>query len=152
MNIIIGSDHAGIEHKAYLADIASRLGHKVTDLGTYDKQSVDYPDIAFQVACNILNSKTEIGILICGTGIGMSLAANKVRGIRAAVCWNQETARLARQHNNANILCLGARILDQESCKIIMEAFLANASSSQDRHARRVEKIMNIEERTCTGE
>ncbi|MGM0366164.1 MAG: ribose 5-phosphate isomerase B [Actinomycetota bacterium] len=151
MKITIGSDHAGYEHKKYLVQLISSWGHKVSDLGGFEGQSIDYPDIAEEVAKTVAGGKAERGILLCGTGIGVSIAANKVKGIRAAVCWSRETAKLARQHNNANILCMGARFLDKETCGQIAEAFLSEPVSSQERHIRRVNKIMNIEERICTG-
>jgi len=152
VKIVIGSDHAGTQLKSYLVDIAQKLGHQVNDIGTFGSQSADYPDIAYAAACKVTTGLADTAVLICGTGIGMSLAANKVKGIRAAVCWNQQTAELARKHNDANILCLGARIMGKQACKKIMETFLSAVPSSQDRHGRRVAKIMNIEERICTGE
>jgi len=152
MNITIGSDHAGYKHKDYLVRLISSLGHQVSDIGGFEGESVDYPDIAEKAAMAVAKGKVEFGILLCGTGIGVSLAANKVKGIRAALCWSRETAMLARQHNNANMLCLGARFLDTESCGDIVKAFLSEPFSNQARHIRRVNKIMNIEERNCSGE
>ncbi|MFO7928099.1 MAG: ribose 5-phosphate isomerase B [Candidatus Humimicrobiaceae bacterium] len=149
MNIIIGSDHAGISHKSYLIKYLSSLGHQVTDIGTNSPQSIDYPDIGIKGAEGLLQKKAELGILICGTGIGMSLTANKFPGIRAAVCHKPEIAALTKQHNDANILCLGARFLNKEECAKIAKAFIDTPKSKEERHLRRVQKIKGIEERIC---
>jgi len=111
MKIAIGNDHAGVRHKENIKKLLESMGHVVNDTGTGRSDGVDYPDYAGMVGLAVCRKEADLGILICGTGIGMSLAANKVKGIRAAVCWNEDTARLARQHNNANILCMGARFM-----------------------------------------
>ncbi len=148
MKIVIGSDHAGFEHKKKISELISSLGHEIIDVGTADKNSVDYPDYGEKGAREISCGRAELGVLVCGTGIGISMAANKVRGIRAAVCWNEETASLTRQHNDANILCIGARFIPVELALNITKVFLDTPASDDVRHQRRVEKISSIEERS----
>jgi ribose 5-phosphate isomerase B len=147
MKIAIGNDHAGVRHKENIKKLLESMGHVVTDTGTGGSDGVDYPDYARMVGLAVCRKEADLGILICGTGIGMSLAANKVKDIRAAVCWNEDTARLARQHNNANILCMGARFISIEDSLDITRAFLETEFSNEERHIRRVNKIMDIEER-----
>ncbi len=148
MKIVIGSDHAGFKHKKKISELIASLGHEVIDVGTDGEDSVDYPDYGEKGAIKICCGYAELGILICGTGIGISIAANKVRGIRAAVCWNEETASLARQHNDANILCIGARFVPVEKALDITKVFLDTPASKDARHRRRIEKISSIEERS----
>jgi ribose 5-phosphate isomerase B len=148
MKIVIGSDHAGLEHKKSISKLISSFGYEIIDVGTYSKNSVDYPDYGEKGAKEICSGQAELGILICGTGIGISIAANKVKGIRAAVCWNEETASLARQHNDANILCIGARFIPIEETLNIVKVFLDTPTSKDERHRRRVDKISSIEERS----
>lgn len=136
--IIIGSDHAGFELKNKIISYLEQKGLKVEDAGTYEKKSCDYPVIAKQVANSIADKKYEKGILVCGTGIGMSIAANKVRGIRAAVVSDTCSAKMSRLHNNANILCIGERIVGEELAKDIVDIWI-NTEFLGDRHARRVE-------------
>ncbi len=150
MKIVIGSDHAGCKHKEYLSRTVSSLGHSLSDAGVCEGKSADYPDIAEKVAGAVAAGDAELGILLCGSGIGASMAANKVRGIRAALCWDKETARLAREHNDANILCMGARLLSMDVCEEIAKVFLSQPYSGQERHNRRIKKIRDIEERNCT--
>ena len=152
MKISVGSDHAGCEHKSKIIKEISFLGHTLVDLGTNSSKSVDYPDYAEKVATMVASGETEMGILLCGTGIGMSISANKVKGIRAAVCWNSKTATLARQHNDANVLCMGARFLSPKECVKIAKIFIKTPRSNEERHIRRVKKIMSIEERNETFE
>lgn len=144
MTIYLGSDHGGFELKealkAYLADEA----HLVIDQGTYSLESVDYPDYAKAVGEAVLADEGSLGIVICGTGIGISIAANKLKGIRAALCSEEFSARMARRHNNANVLALGGRTTGVELAKSIVDAFLS-AEFEGDRHARRVEKICGLE-------
>lgn len=144
MTIYLGSDHGGFELKealkAYLADEA----HLVIDQGTYSLDSVDYPDYAQAVGEAVLADEGSLGIVICGTGIGISIAANKLKGIRAALCSEEFSARMARRHNNANVLALGGRTTGVELAKSIVDAFLS-AEFEGDRHARRVEKICGLE-------
>jgi len=140
MKYYIGTDHAGYEVKDFVIDILNKNGIEVEDLGTYSKESVDYPDFAHKVANAISKDKNAKGILICGSGIGMSLAANKHKGIRAALCHDHYTAKMARLHNDANILCFGARIVGLGEIESILEAWL-NTEFEGGRHQRRVDKI-----------
>lgn len=144
MQIAIGADHAGYELKQQIARYLLAQGHQVQDLGTHGPQSVDYPDYALQVARAVVAGEAERGILICGTGIGMSIAANKVRGARAAVCTDCYMARMARQHNDARILCLGGRVLGLGSALDVVEVFL-RTDFVGGRHAQRVDKIGALE-------
>jgi len=123
------------------------MGHTALDVGTNSGESVDYPDFGEKGAKAVACGKADMGILICGTGIGISMAANKVNGIRAAVCWNEEAAILAREHNNANILCMGARFIPIKKCTEIAKTFINTPASNDERHVRRINKIMKIEER-----
>ncbi|MGI5879651.1 MAG: ribose 5-phosphate isomerase B [Syntrophomonadaceae bacterium] len=143
MEIIIGCDHAGLILKQEIITWLKNEGYEVVDCGTFSEESVDYPDIAREVAGQVLSRGCN-GILICGTGIGISIAANKINGIRAAVCENEFTARLARQHNNANILAIGSRVIGAGMALEIVKSFL-NTSFEAGRHARRVEKIHLLE-------
>jgi len=152
MHITIGTDHAGYKHKDYLVQLMGTLGHTVSDVGGCQGQSTDYPLIAIKAAQHVAAGKADLGILLCGTGIGVSIAANKVKGIRAALCWNRETALLARKHNNANMICMGARLLGEKTCGEMIKAFLSEPFSKQERHHRRVNQISNIEERNCAGD
>jgi len=143
MKYFIGTDHAGFEVKPFVIEYLKKKGIEVEDLGTYSSESVDYPDFAHKVAKAVLANPGSKGILICGTGIGMSLAANKHKGIRAALCHDYYTAQMARKHNNANILCFGARIVGKGVIESIIEAWL-NSEFEGGRHQRRVEKIDNF--------
>lgn len=144
MKIAFGCDHAGIEIKSKLLDFIKSLGHEVSDFGTYSKESCDYPDFAFKVARSVAANETDKGILICGTGIGMSIAANKIKGIRAAVCWSKETAQLIAQHNNANIMCAGARFAAVDDICSWIKIFLE--TEFEQRHLKRINKITQIEQ------
>lgn len=144
MRVAIGSDHAGYELKNYLVKYLQKEKIIVHDMGTFTKDSVDYPDYAVQVCQAVNREESDFGILICYTGIGMSMSANKVKGIRAALVSNVENARLTREHNNANVLCLGAKDVDQASATQIVDTFLKSSFTS-GRHLRRVEKVMKIE-------
>ncbi len=141
MKIALGADHAGVEAKRRLADLLRREGHEVADLGTQGEASVDYPDFAQAVARAVAGGSAPRGILVCGTGIGMSIAANKVPGVRAAKCNDPLEARLARAHNDANVLCLGARVTDLSVMEEMVREFLATPFEG-GRHARRVAKMM----------
>lgn len=138
--IFIGSDHAGLALKTVLCAHLNAAGHTVQDLGTYSKDSCDYPVFAEKVCTAVLENKHALGILICGTGIGMSIAANRRKGIRAALCATEFQARYTRRHNNANILCLGERVTGQGVALEIAEVFLAEEFEG-GRHARRVEML-----------
>jgi ribose 5-phosphate isomerase B len=140
MIIAAGSDHAGFEHKELLKKWLEANGHTVRDFGTKGPESTDYPDYAHPVAAAVENKEADLGLLICGSANGMAITANKHKGIRAALCWNEEVAALARQHNNANIVCIPARFTTQAQAVKILEQFLA-ASFEGGRHERRVEKI-----------
>ncbi len=140
MKIAIGSDHGGFELKKLLVAKLSSLGHEVSDLGCDSDTSVDYSDFADQVCAQVLDGKAQSGILVCGTGIGMSMAANRHRGIRAALCHNEYTARLSREHNDANILCLGDRVLGKGLAESIVDVWLSS-SFAGGRHQRRIDKF-----------
>ncbi len=146
MRVAIAGDHSSPQLKGRLVEWLRARGHEVVDLGTDGPASVDYPDYALAVAEQVLAGRCDWGILICGTGIGMSLAANKVPGIRAAVATDPYMARMARAHNDANVLCLGARVLGEGLAEEILEAWLATTFAG-GRHARRLEKVRRIEER-----
>ncbi len=140
--IYVGSDHAGYEAKNELKPFVESLGYDVTDLGCFSETSVDYPDIAREVSEKVLETEGADGILICGTGIGMSMAANKLKGIRAALVTTEEMAEMTRRHNDANVLALGARTTDVELMKKIIKKFLETKfEEGEERHVRRVEKI-----------
>ncbi|MBI5463619.1 MAG: ribose 5-phosphate isomerase B [Ignavibacteriales bacterium] len=145
--IAIGSDHAGYEYKVLLTELLSTLHLPYKDFGTASKQSTDYPDWGFAVAQAVSKGECELGILMCGTGIGMSIVANKVQGVRAAACESPTAARLARQHNNANVLCLGSRIIGWELAVDIVKAFLSTTFESGGRHEQRVNKIHSLTQR-----
>lgn len=140
MKIAIGSDHAGFILKQKLIKLLEHRGHQVLDLGCHSEDSIDYPDYAHPVADEVLNNRVDKGILICGSGNGISMTANKHQGIRCALCWNPEIASLARQHNDANILSLPARFISDEEAFEITDIFLST-SFEGGRHANRVAKI-----------
>ncbi len=144
MKIAIGSDHGGYELKTYLTSYFDKHEIVYDDFGTHSTDSVDYPDYGKKVAEAVLAKPYDFGIVICGTGIGISIAANKVKGIRAALVYNQETARLAKQHNHANVIALGGRTTTQEMAVKIVEAFME--STYEPRHQKRLDKINKIEE------
>lgn len=139
MKIIIGNDHAGVEYKQALVEYFTRKHIEVLDLGANTKESVDYPDYAKQVSQEVLKDSNNIGILICGTGIGMSIASNKFKGIRSALIYDIETAHLAKAHNHANILCLGARKTPIKLTLEMMDTFLN--TQFETRHQVRIDKI-----------
>jgi ribose 5-phosphate isomerase B len=144
MKIAIASDHAGFAEKERLKPLLSELGIQFEDLGTSSEASVDYPDYARKVGDEVRSGHVEQGLLVCGSGTGMAIAANKVPGVRAAVAWNEETARLAREHNDANVLALGARTTPNDQIPGIVRAWFA-AKFDAGRHEHRVEKITEIE-------
>ena len=147
MKIAMGSDHAGLELKIYLLEELRKHGYEITDCGTFNPDSTDYPDYAEKVCALITSGAARLGILICSTGVGISIAANKVKGIRAALCTTEFTARMARQHNDANILALGGMVTGKLLALSIAETFLHEKFSQGDRHIHRIEKMMSIEER-----
>jgi ribose 5-phosphate isomerase B len=144
LKILLGSDHAGFYLKEDLKAFVQSLGHEVEDYGVYTDESSDYPDVALRVAEDVVRGKGERGILICGTGVGMSIAANKVRGIRAALCHDVFSARASREHNNANILAMGERVIGKGLAREIVRVWL-ETDFQGGRHARRVEKIERYE-------
>lgn len=146
MRVAIGNDHAALELKQVIAEHLRELGVEVLDLGVDTPESVDYPDCAARVARAVAAGEAELGVLICGTGIGMSMAANKIDGIRAALCCFEYHARMAREHNHANICCLGARVTGSELAKAIVTAFITTPPSEDPRHGRRVEMIQALEQ------
>ena len=145
MHIVIGNDHAGPKLKEVIKEYLQSKGHEVSDLGVKEGEKIDYPIIAKEVALKVRNKEADLGIIICGTGIGVSISANKVKGIRAACVSEPYSAKLAREHNDANILCFGARVVGEELAKMIVDEFIA-ASFLGDRHQRRVDLIKAIEE------
>ncbi len=144
MKIAIASDHAGFAEKERLKPLLRDLGVDFDDLGTGSEESVDYPDYAERVANAVAAGRVEQGVLFCGSGTGMAITANKVPGVRAAVAWSEETARLAREHNNANVLAIGARTTPQNDIPGIVRAWF-ETSFAGGRHADRVEKINALE-------
>ena len=146
MKIGIGNDHSALELKAEIIELIEARGHEVVDYGTNSSESCDYPVYGEIVARAVAAGEVEQGILICGTGLGISLAANKVKGIRAAVCSEPFTAKMARVHNNCNILAFGARVVGAELAKMIVETWL-DAEFEGGRHQRRVDLITAIEEK-----
>lgn len=146
MRIALASDHAGYTEKERLKELLSDLGVEFYDLGTVSEESVDYPDYARKVAEQVADGRVEQGLLVCGSGTGMAITANKVPGVRAAVAWSEETARLARQHNDANVLAIGARTTPPGDIPKIVRAWFATDFEG-GRHAARVEKICDVERR-----
>ena len=142
MKIALASDHAGFSEKEKLKPLLQDMGLEVDDLGTISEDSVDYPDYARKVAEEVADGRADQGLLVCGSGTGMAITANKVRGVRAAVAWSEETARLARQHNDANVLAIGARTTPAEQIPGIVRAWF-NTNFEGGRHADRVAKIEN---------
>lgn len=140
MKFYVATDHAGIELKDYTVELLKEKGHEVVDLGPFSKDRVDYPDYAHKVATSVLEDKESQGILICGSGIGMSMAANRHEGIRAALCHDAYTAEVARGHNDANILCFGERIVGKGVAESILDSWIAG-SFDGGRHTGRVAKI-----------
>jgi ribose 5-phosphate isomerase B len=146
MKIAIGNDHAATEMKFQIKEYLESKGYEVVNFGTDTNESCNYPEFGEAVARAVVGKEADLGILICGTGVGISLAANKVKGIRAAVCSEPVTARLSREHNNTNILAFGARIVGLEMAKSIVDAWL-NAQFEGGRHQTRIDMIHAIEER-----
>ncbi len=144
MKISIGADHAGYEAKEHLRRWLGERGHDAVDFGTHGTASVDYPDFAQRVGRSVASGETSLGLLICGTGIGMSISANKIPGIRAAHCTDGFQSRLAREHNDANVLCMGARVTGLGAMEAILESFVERRFEG-GRHAPRVEKIHRLE-------
>lgn len=150
MKIAIGSDHAGFELKENVRALLRELGHEVIDLGTHDTTPVDYPDFSEAVGKAVLDRKAERGIVICGSGVGASVAANKIPGIRAGLCHDTYSAHQGVEHDHMNVLVLGSRVIGPALAHELVQAFLGASSSQEERHLRRLAKVKAIEERyTC---
>lgn len=149
MRIALGSDHAGFDLKNEIIPVVAELGHETIDVGAYDRNPSDYPDFAEAVATAVLDGRAERGILICGSGVGVSVAANKVPGIRAGLCHDTYSAHQGVEHDNANVLVLGSRIIGVELAKDLVRTFLAARYSNEDRHRRRLAKVAAIEQKYC---
>ena len=146
MKIALGADHRGFKAKEHLKKFLLELGHTAEDFGSFSEDSVDYPDFAEKVGRSVAGGEFERGIVICDTGIGVCISANKIPKIRAALCWNEKTARMSRAHNDANVLCLAASFTEPELMERIVETWLSTAFEG-GRHARRVGKIKALEEK-----
>jgi ribose 5-phosphate isomerase B len=140
MKIALGGDHAGFQYKEVLKQQLEKQGHELKDFGPFSDASVDYPDFVHPLSTAVENKEYELGILICGSGNGVAITANKHAGIRAALCWEKELARLARSHNNANVLCIPARFVSEELAQEMVDAFLTTPFEG-GRHQTRVDKI-----------
>jgi ribose 5-phosphate isomerase B len=145
MKIIVGNDHRGFEAKQQIKSIVTQLGHEVIDVGSNDSNPVDYPDPAYLAATAVSKKQADRAILVCGTGIGMCITANKVKGIRAALCHDELSARISRHHNDANVLCISGDLTGEVLLRKIVEVWL-DTEFSGGRHQRRIEKIAAIEE------
>lgn len=148
MKICIASDHAGFELKSKVIGLLKDLSYVVTDFGPLSEDPVDYPDYAIQVANSVAKKNHQMGVLICGTGLGMSYTANKVKGIRAALCTNEFMARMAKEHNDANILVLGGRVIGTDLALSITQVFFNTSFTKMERHIKRIAKISDFE-KTC---
>lgn len=145
MKIVIGSDHAGFPLKEDVRKFLLELHHRVLDVGTYSPDPVDYPDFAEAVSKAVLNGKGERGIVICGSGVGAVIAANKMRGIRACLCHDTYSAHQGVEHDNMNVLGLGARVIGDELARELVRAFVSAKFSGEERHVRRLNKVLDIE-------
>lgn len=141
--IAIGSDHAGFKLKEKIKEYLEKNNIEYKDFGTYTEESMDYPDVAIELAKSVATKEYEKGIIICGTGIGVSISANKVKGIRCALCHNEFTAQMAKKHNNANIIAFGARVIDEDTAIKIVDVWLNE--TFEERHQRRLDKITKYE-------
>lgn len=148
MRITIGSDHAGFELKQALAEYIKSKGHEVIDVGTHDTKSVDYPDFAEAVGASILQGKCDRGVLICGSGVGASVAANKVRGVRAGLCHDHYSAHQGVEHDDMNVLVMGARVIGIATAQELVGAYLSANYTHEERHQRRLDKVNAIENRS----
>ncbi len=147
MRIAVGADHAGFSLKGRVVEFLQKEGHTVLDLGTHDSEPVDYPDYAEAVGASVVKGEAEVGILLCGSGVGASIAANKMTGIRAALCHDVFSARQSREDDDANVLCLGPRVVGPSLALELIRAFLRATFSQADRHKRRLEKVKRLESR-----
>ena len=146
MRIAIGADHGGYSLKPYIIDLLEGLGHDVVDVGAHSlEQDDDYPDFAKAVAENVASNRAERGVMVCGSGVGAAVAANKVRGVRASVCHDTYSARQGVEHDDMNVLCLGARIVGSELARELVENFVSACFSGEARHQRRLDKVLQME-------
>ena len=145
MRVALGNDHAGVPLRLILIELLQAAGHELVDFGTADTSSVDYPQFAAQVGCAVREGAADLGIVICGTGIGSSIAANKIRGGYCALCSDVYSARMARRHNAANVLALGARVIGPDLATEIARTFLETQPSTEPRHVRRREQVYALE-------
>ncbi|HIW18749.1 MAG TPA: ribose 5-phosphate isomerase B [Candidatus Faecalicoccus intestinipullorum] len=145
MKIVMANDHGAYTYKLEIKKMLEQEGYTVIDCGTNSEESVDYPDYAKACAEKVLSKEADLGIVLCGTGIGISIAANKIKGIRCGLCTNTTMARLTREHNDANILALGQRTTGIETCKDIVHTFIKTPFSNGERHKQRIEKISELE-------
>ena len=152
MNLVIGSDHAGLDLKKTLIGHLERGGHRIADVGTYTTDAVDYPDYAEKVGRSILRGDAEKGILICGSGVGASVAANKLPGIRAGLCHDVYSAHQGVEHDDMNVLVLGGRVIGPSTAIELVNAYVAAKYTAEERHARRLAKVHLLEERFCEKE
>ena len=147
MRIAVGSDHAGFSMKGHIIEMLKAEGHSVLDLGSHNTDPADYPDYAQAVGETVMHGEAEVGILLCGSGVGASIAANKIRGIRAALCHDTFSARQSREDDDANVLCLGPRGIGPKLAEELVHAFLAARFSGAERHRRRLAKVLELERR-----
>lgn len=147
MKVALACDHGGVEYKEIIKDMLTKEGHIVEDFGTFAGVPADYPDMAEKAAKSVSEGNNERGIVICGTGIGVSMTANKVDGIRCSLCSDPVSAKLTREHNNANVLAMGQRVLGVEVMKEIVNVWVNTPFSNEERHQRRIDKIMAIEKK-----
>ncbi len=145
MRIVVGADHRGYELKDEIAAALKQAGHEVLDVGTHSADSVDYPDYARAIGGVLKDGLAERGVLVCGSGVGASIAANKIRGVRAALCHDTYSARQGVEHDDMNVLCLGARVIDSELALELVRAFLDARLSDEERYRRRLEKVAEME-------
>jgi ribose 5-phosphate isomerase B len=145
MKVVIGSDHAGYELKMAMGDFLRSLGHDVLDVGAFDEKPSDYPDFAEKVGAAVLDGRSERGVLICGSGVGVSVAANKIPGIRAGMCHDTYSAHQGVEHDDINVLVLGSRVIGSELAKDLVKAFLGAKFTNEERHLRRLGKVKAIE-------
>lgn len=145
MKIAVASDHAGYSAKQEIVAYLNEKGYTAIDLGTYSLDSCDYPDYALKCANEVVSGRADFGILICGTGIGMAICANKVKGIRCANCSDEFSTRMTREHNDANMLALGARVISVEKMKQLVDIFLSTPFSNEEKHIKRIAKITKAE-------
>ncbi len=145
MRIVVGADHRGYEMKDEIAAALQQAGHEVLDVGTHSADPVDYPDYARAIGGALTDGRAERGVLVCGSGVGASIAANKIRGVRAALCHDTYSARQGVEHDDMNVLCLGARVIDSELALALARVFLDARLSDEERYRRRLEKVAEME-------